>query len=282
MSSSSTRRGILAVAGVVVGGVLLAGALTHRGLLRAVEDVPLPPKGAVVVAELFTSEGCSSCPPADDMLNQLVHQQLVAGVTVIGLGEHVDYWNRLGWSDPFSSVAFSDRQGEYDARVFHTNGIYTPQLILDGRLQAIGSDERAVRRAIAQAAQDPKATLDVTVAMRTAADVRVDVRVDVPREVQVREISDVIVALTEDHLMSDVRRGENGGRTLRHSGVVRSLTIIGALMPPMRALATTASVMLVPTWKIKDLTATAFLQERQSRRIIGAAAASVDRRASSS
>jgi len=283
MDRRQDRRQLSILGGVVVSGLLLAGAWTHRSALRAGEDLPGPPRaGAVVVAELFTSEGCSSCPPADDVLDRLVHQQPVAGVEVLGLGEHVDYWNQLGWSDRFSSSAFSGRQHEYDARVFHTNSIYTPQLIVDGRLQEVGSDMPAIRRAIAQAAQDLKARINITAVMQAPTDLRVDVRVDVSLEISARETSDIIVALTEDHLTSEVRRGENRGRTLRHSAVVRSLSGVGVLTPPICSLSTTTSVMVAPSWKIQDLKATAFLQERQSRRITGAVAASIDRPARSS
>jgi hypothetical protein len=275
MSSDSSRQ-VAAFAGLVVVGLLVSGAMTLRTARLDREEVPLPPPGAVVVAELFTSEGCSSCPAADQILDQLVHHRTIAGVEVLGLGEHVDYWNRLGWSDPFSSAAFSTRQEQYNARVFHS-GIYTPQLVVDGRWQQIGSDLSAVRRSIARAAREVKTSVTLAAARPTGAgEWRVDISVDVPAQVTVDELADVVVAITEDHLVSDVRRGENRGRTLRHSAVVRRLTAIGALTPPMRALSTTASVAVPPTWKLHDLRLVVFLQERRSRRIIGAAAASLD------
>ena len=92
-----------------------------------------------VLAELFTSEGCSSCPPADDLLRRLTDEQLVDGVEVVALSEHVDYWNRLGWTDPFSSQAFSARQQRYQ-RALRTDQIYTPQMVVNGRREAIGND----------------------------------------------------------------------------------------------------------------------------------------------
>jgi hypothetical protein len=117
---------------------------------------------SVVVAELFTSEGCSSCPPADDVLSQFARQP-VSDVEVLALGEHVDYWGRLGWRDPFSSPACSSRQSNYDARVFHRNEVYTPQLVIDGRFECVGSDVDGIHRAITQAAAGPKALVEVTI-----------------------------------------------------------------------------------------------------------------------
>jgi hypothetical protein len=231
---------------------------------------------AVVIAELFTSEGCSSCPPADDLLTQLVSRPPIAGIKVLALGEHVDYWDRLGWRDPFSSAALTNRQAEYNARVFRENGIYTPQLVVDGQFQCIGSDARAVRQALAKAARLPKATVGVSAARDTSGDVRVDVQVDLPPEVMIREDADVLVAVTQDRLVTNVRRGENGGRTLRHTAVVRSLGIVGAVTPQNRTFATTSLVPVVSEWKIDDIRIVSFVQERNSRRILGGGTAGID------
>src|SRR5439155_9854958 len=119
-------------------GVLILGVWSTQHAVATADafSADTPP---VVVAELFTSEGCSSCPPADQVLSQLVKRGQ-PGVEVLALGEHVDYWDRLGWRDPFSSSANSSRQAQYDARVFHRNEVYTPQLVIDGKLAAVGSD----------------------------------------------------------------------------------------------------------------------------------------------
>src|SRR3954447_2844775 len=87
---------------------------------------PASPSSAVVIAELFTSEGCSSCPPADTLVRQLADAQPFDGAYLIAIEEHVDYWDRLGWRDPFSSAQFTSRQTEYNDRVFRTGSIYTP------------------------------------------------------------------------------------------------------------------------------------------------------------
>src|SRR5215217_4107392 len=139
----------------------------------APSDEPAPSQPTAVLVELFTSEGCSSCPPADDVLSELVRQQPIANINVIGLGEHVDYWDRLGWRDPFSAAGFSARQSEYVARAFRTGSIYTPQVVVDGRFQAIGSERDEVRRAISQAARLAKADIDIGVLAQSSTDVRV-------------------------------------------------------------------------------------------------------------
>jgi hypothetical protein len=227
---------------------------------------------AVVVAELFTSEGCSSCPPADDVLSQLARQP-VSEAEVLALGEHVDYWDRLGWRDPFSSPAYSSRQSIYDARVFHRNEVYTPQLVIDGRFERVGSDVDGIHRAITQAAAAPKAIVEVTVGRAHDRELGVGVRVEMPPALTLRESVDALIAVAEDNLFSEVGRGENRGRTLSHSAVVRSLTSVGILSLRDRAWSTGASVVLAPEWKPANVRVVCLLQERESRRIVGAGAA---------
>src|SRR5579863_6747172 len=255
-------------------GVLLATAVACVDGVR-LGAAPGTTARTIVVAELFTSEGCSSCPPADDVLSQLTRRQPVPGVEVLALGEHVDYWDRLGWRDAFSSAAFTSRQSEYEARVFHTSSIYTPQLVVDGQLERVGSDLNAVQRAIREAAQAPKAAIGVGVSHETDARLRVDLHVDVPPELVIRDTADVLVAVTEDHLMTDVRRGENRGRTLKHSAVVRSLTTVGALRAQEHTFSTTASVPWAPDWNSANVRVISFLQERQSRQIVGAGSGTI-------
>lgn len=113
-----------------------------------------------MIVELFTSEGCSSCPLADQLLSRLEKEQPAAGVEIIALGEHVDYWNRLGWEDPYSSPQFSRRQMQY-AQAFRIEAAYTPQLVIDGRVELLGSDARRAPIAIIAAARTPKAGVEL-------------------------------------------------------------------------------------------------------------------------
>ncbi len=262
----------------VVVSVLCAGALlswavaSPRGRVRAAGKDAAP--RVTVVAELFTSEGCSSCPPADEVLTRLAMTQPVPGVEVIALGEHVDYWDRLGWRDPFSSPSFTSRQSEYGARVFRSGSIYTPQIVVDGRLEGVGSDLAAIRKAIVKAAEAPKIAMVVS-AREDGGVVSAGVQLETPDALVRHEAADVLLVVTEDRLVTQVRKGENGGRTLAHSAVVRSLMTIGALPSGSRTFSTQASTHLASEWKRENVRVVAFVQERQSRRILGAGSATL-------
>lgn len=204
-----------------------------------------------------------------------MRRQLVPGVHVLALGQHVDYWDRLGWRDRFSSEQFSSRQSTYDARVFHANQVYTPQLVVDGQYEQVGSDLKAVLRAITKAAQAPKATVAVTADRADAGrDLDISLNVNAPPALTLHEAVDVVFAVTEDNLTTSVARGENGGRTLRHTAVVRTMTTIATL--PERRWSGRASVPWQSAWKPAYVHVVAFLQERDSRRIVGAGVATLD------
>jgi hypothetical protein len=229
-----------------------------------------------VVLELFTSEGCSSCPPADRFLQTLIDTQPVAGVQIIALGEHVDYWDRLGWKDRFSSASVTARQQAYGAR-FNNDAIYTPQMVVDGRVEFVGTDANAARKAIERARDAAHGTVRIDLAEGRASTaaagagrdtVSVTVRVsDLPASAA-GERADVVVALTEDGLTSDVKRGENQGRRLSHAAVVRHLAAAGeAASTPVRV-----EIPLGPDWRRDHLHVVAFVQQRHSRAILAAAA----------
>ncbi|HMG33265.1 MAG TPA: DUF1223 domain-containing protein [Blastocatellia bacterium] len=221
----------------------------------------------VVLVELFTSEGCSSCPPADRVLTDLDEKQPINGVQIVTMSEHVDYWNRLGWRDPFSSADFSRRQSEY-ARVLGIDDVYTPQMVVDGRTEFVGSNVAAARDAIAKAAHTQKTVVNASVKKSTPRSVQVVIEVPDPRGIASNETADVVLCITESGLLSDVSRGENRGRKLSHSGVVRKLIVAGAVQG--KSFAGEKTVELDPKWKPQNLRAVAFVQERASRRVVGA------------
>jgi hypothetical protein len=177
-----------------------------------------------VLVELFTSEGCSDCPPADALLARLDATQFVPGAQAIVLSEHVTYWNHLGWRDPFSFDAMSDRQHLY-ASFFALDDIYTPQAVVDGSQQLVGNQAEALTRAVAHAAQTVKPTLVIQDARWSEGAVTFAVRV--ADGSAAKRGATLMAALAEDATHSEVARGENAGRTLHHVAVVRVLKNLG-------------------------------------------------------
>lgn len=205
-----------------------------------------------VVVELFSSEGCSSCPPADALLARLDRDQPIPGVEIVALEMHVDYWNRLGWTDPFSQPAFSARQREH-AYFMGTRSVYTPQMVVDGRDEFVGSNAAAARLAIERAGRAPH----VAVKLARAGD---EIAIDVP---SIGEPTRVVLATTERGLSTHVTRGENAGETLAHGPVVRTLRALGAagaggFHARVRQPQTSARVVV-------------FVEGRDSFRVLGAA-----------
>jgi hypothetical protein len=227
-------------------------------------DKPLQP----VVVELFTSEGCSSCPPADALLLRLDRTQPVPGALVIALSEHVDYWDHLGWRDPFSSPVFCRRQERY-GQLFHA-GSYTPQIVVDGTAEAVGSDAWQVENAIRRSASAEKIQVGISPIFRNSLGVPVvHVQVEPSGKSAGRNPAQVQLALAENSVVSHVRSGENNGHKLDHVAVVRSLTVVGTLDP---AGAWSADIPLtgeLAQWNGKRIIA--FVQDRQIGRIQGAA-----------
>jgi hypothetical protein len=242
--------------------VLFALTLTSAALA---EDRRVP-----VIVELFTSEGCSSCPPADRLLSRLEQTQPVPGALVVALEEHVDYWNQLGWKDPFSSAQFRARQNDY-ALASHGDNVYTPQMVVNGQAQFVGSDMDRAYREIGAAAQAPPVALELS-ASANARDpdlLDLSVRMDSPKTAKLRN-SNMYLAVTENNLVSFVQRGENSGRTLRHSAVVRSFGVIGRVDPRGSNGGQLVSTLRLPReWKRENLRAVVFLQERDSFKITG-------------
>ena len=175
-----------------------------------------------VLLELFTSEGCSSCPPADRLLEILDQKQPVAGAELIVLSEHVDYWDRLGWKDPFSSSLYTARQQEYSNR-FNGDGVYTPQLVVDGRFGFVGSDGREASSAIQKAIREPKIPISISSASHDGNQFVAHIEVSAADQNLKGGRGILYVALADNRAESYVARGENAGRSLAHVGVTRIL-----------------------------------------------------------
>lgn len=200
-----------------------------------------------VVLELFTSQGCSSCPPADELLRELRKQP-----GVIALAYHVDYWDRLGWRDPFSSREWSERQGEY-VRAMKLESSYTPQIVINGSRQMVGSTGFAIRGAIDQESK-----------RKPEGHVSLDVR---NGEVFVRAEStkpaELIVVAYENGITTKITSGENSGRTQTSDSIVRKLVRLGTV--------SAAVEKHVPLALTKSMGVVAFLQDPATRRITTAA-----------
>lgn len=238
-------------------------AATSRAAATATAATP------AVLVELFTSEGCSTCPPADKLLADFDQAQLIEGVQVIALSEHVDYWNQLGWKDPFSSAEFSQRQTDY-ALALGMKDIYTPQMIVDGQTAFVGSKRDAAREAIVKAARSPKADVNLTLKTATPKAIKLTVQVENVPEGSHGDSADVMLAITESGLLNDILRGENSGRKLMHAAVTRKLIRIGTIKG--KTFSVEPGIDLDRAWKRQNMKAVAFVQERASRRVLGAAA----------
>lgn len=228
-----------------------------------------------VLVELFTSEGCSSCPPADLLLMQLDQTPALAGAEIIALSEHVDYWNYIGWSDPFSSEAYSARQQAYAEALRLTGGrgdVYTPQMVVDGQFEFVGGNAVKAREAIVQAAVFPKAEVKLSL-INAASNDELKLRVHASQlpQVHAQDQAEVMLAIAESNLASSVTHGENSGRKLRHTAVARVLRGLGQFAPTQKVFETETAIKLAAGWKRNDLRLIAFIQEHTHRRILGAA-----------
>jgi hypothetical protein len=232
---------------------------------------------APIVVELFTSEGCSSCPPADALLAKLDATQPVGGAQIIAIEEHVDYWNYLGWADPFSSGEWTARQQNYET-AFRRDGEYTPQMVVGGHYEFVGSRWDLAAKAIGEARQFT--TVGVNLERTESKDLgepRFAVTVGKPAELAAKDTVEVWIAVTESGLASQVSRGENAGRNLRHAPVLRSLQLIGTAegRGDGASFQREVPVKLRPEWNHGHLSVVVLVQEKKSRHIVGAAAQQV-------
>jgi hypothetical protein len=229
-----------------------------------------PPSTRVpVLVELFTSEGCSSCPPADALLESLQRDQPVDSAEIVPIGLHVDYFDHLGWKDRFGSPSYTARQRGYSP-IFGPDSVYTPQIVVDGHEAVAGNDGDLVHQTIKSAAGRPH--LPLRVSAQLIGD-RLRLAIDLPAAPPNAEKIQVLAAITQDGLTTIVKRGENSGRTLRHVAVARKVQAFGSLTADGGVVET--QLQIARDWGTSGLKAVAWLQGIKSRQVFGAAVAEI-------
>jgi len=250
----------LAIAAVLP--ALWLGALGSQRVIPTGGPQPTP-----VLVELFTSEGCSDCPPADALLAKLDGQS-VPGVEAIVLSEHVDYWNHIGWTDPYSSHSYSQRQSAYDNQ-FGLASVYTPQMVVDGTQQFVGSDLSRARAALEKAEAGVKIPVAIS-QLRFANGTELQATVEAGPLPETSHRAGLFVVVALNRAESMVAGGENSGRHLTHVAVVRDLLKVGELKPGA-AFSKQVSVKVANGVGPGNLRMIAFVQEPGPGRVLGAA-----------
>jgi hypothetical protein len=257
---------------VCVGAIAASSKIGVESSAQAAPPAKAEANAVPVLVELFTSEGCSSCPPADQVLAALERTQSVAGARIVPLALHVDYWDGIGWPDPFASAQATQRQRSYAPL---GSGSYTPQAVIDGRAETIGSRKAMVEQAIGEAAKRPHASIAIDVPARAepAAPLEVMLKIGALPPGAAPD-AEVLVALTQNVVKVAVPRGENAGKTLEHTAVTRQLVVVG---PTPAAGATLKTSLKIPAGlAAKELRIVAFVQERGSRKVLGTATRDVE------
>jgi len=248
---------------------LLTPSAHSRGLqVQSAAQAPAPAVNPVLI-ELFTSEGCSSCPPADIILQRLDAYQPIPGAQLIVLSEHVTYWDHDGWKDPNSSPALTDRQTSYEAGLGEKE-VFTPQLVVDGTQELRLADPQQMEALLNKAAAAPKLPIhigEITIDAANPPVLRAHIETDVNPD---KHSGDVFVAIALDHVESQVLKGENGGKHLVHVAVVQQLTKVGKLSKG-KNFAQDVQLKLAPGTDPKNIRLVAFIQEPGPGRLLGAA-----------
>ena len=245
---------------ILIGLTGALGIWIHAKTATSAQKIP-------VVLELFTSEGCSSCPPADRLLQSLDEAQPFRDAELVVLSEHVDYWNEGGWVDPYSSRVFSERQRWY-AEQLGLDDVYTPQVVVDGQRETVGSNAVAIRNAVEAARRSEKVALTIANVARDGNRVKFHLR---SAELKpAGGTATVYVALAQNKAQSNVARGENGGRSLTHVAVARVFTRIGAVKAG-DSFSKDIEIPMPSGVPASGVRVVAFLQDDKSHKIVGAA-----------
>jgi hypothetical protein len=249
---------------VLAFGIIAAGCFSEpangQKSAPAVQNT-LPQERRPVLVELFTSEGCSSCPPADRALKFLAEQQPVNNAQIIPLAFHVDYWDHLGWKDRFSSHEYTRRQESYVER-FGLESSYTPEMVVDGEAEFIGSDTGRAAKVITDAAAKQKGSV---LAELTGDLINVSISA-----LPDHHPATVFLAVTEGGLTSDVKAGENAGQTLNQASVVRSLTPLGLVDKAENSAKINGNLPAITDLKRENSQFVVFVQDNVNRQIIAA------------
>jgi hypothetical protein len=254
----------IALIGVITMFAIAAWTLMPGSKPARAADSRIP-----VLVELFTSEGCSSCPPADKFLEKL-DRQPVPGAEMIVLSEHVDYWNHIGWKDPYSSHLYSDRQSAYDDR-FGLDSVYTPQMVVDGVTEFVGSNVGLADKAFAKALKTPKISVRLSsVSLEPDQTLRARVEAEAMSSSFGQPEAEVYVVLALNRAESHVSGGENGGRTLSHVAVVQDLVKVGALKHDS-GFSQDVHLKFKSGLDTHNLRVIAFVQEPKQGKVLGAA-----------
>ena len=232
--------------------------------LASPDTTPVP-----ILLELFTSEGCSTCPPADDFLQRMDANQPVNGAQLIVLSEHVDYWNQDGWKDPYSSAQFTERQAGY-VHALNLPTPYTPQMIVDGYIELKG-DSSTVQQTFEKEAKLPKISVRIASA---EVDASSQLKVKVEAGGAEKHGGTVWIAVALDHAASQVSAGENSGKHLEHVAVVQELRKVGKV-DKGKSFTQDVTLKLKPGVDPKNVRVIAFVQEPNEGKVLGAASVKI-------
>ncbi len=260
------KYGLIGIAVVAVGAMFTLksnkeGTVEKVNVVDKVEPLSAGSFEPIAVIELFTSQGCSSCPPADRLLAKTIESAHASGKKIFAVSLHVDYWNRLGWPDPFSTAAYTQRQSAYVSSL-NLSGAYTPQMVVNGTREFTGSDQNSLSSALSKAL-NTKAEVSFTklkVLYKDGKPSGVEYALD--GNYAGHNINFALVSLEETTV---VKRGENGGSTLKNDNVTRQFITQKAMASGTVELASSP----IPT--ANNFIVIAYVQEGVAGRIVGAA-----------
>lgn len=254
---------------------LALAATTSPVLEASPEPAGSQPDRVPVLVEMFTAHNCPNSPAGEEILTRLDRTQPVEGVRIVALAFHVPYWDSASWKDPYAHAHHQWRQNQY-AKQAKSGEVYTPQFVIDGDTAVTGRGEASVKKAIAKAAKTPKAAIRLELRPSRDDDPPRTVRIGIdfagiPSELHGAsgQPAEILLAVAEKNLVTDLGGGKNKGAHLEQTGVVRSWMPLGevnaqgdAIFPPEHL------VTLDPSWKLSDLTAVVWVQQKPAGRVV--------------